>query len=323
MRRRELIACLGAAVTLPAVGRAQEPGRTYRIAYLGPSPRGAPPQAAFFEALGKLGFIEGKNLEQDFRGYSQTPGQFVATAKEIVAGKVDLIVCGGPEPGKAAQQVTKTIPLLVNTDDMVGEGLVPSIAHPGGNTTGVSIRSPDLDGKRLEILLDLLPDARRIDGLAGADTANEPHFTALREAAKARGVEFVIHTAANYGEIAPAIEAAKSAGAQGLNVMGSALLFGSRKVIFERAAALGLPAIYQWPENAREGGLVGYGPSIVQIYRDQISRLAAKILRGANPADLPVELPDKFALAVNLKVAKALGLTVPPGFLGRAEEVIE
>jgi putative ABC transport system substrate-binding protein len=318
------LALAGSALWVrPEASRAQEAGRIYRVAYLGPSPKSAPPQTAFFEALAKLGFVEGKNLEQDLRGYGQTPDQFAQTAKVLVEAKPDLIVCGGPEPGRAAQRATKTIPLIVNTNDMVGEGLVASIARPGGNTTGVSIRSPDLDGKRLEILLELLPGAHRIDGLAGADTATAQHFETLREAARARGIEYVIRAAAAYGEIAPAIEAAKAAGAAGLNVMGSALLFGNRKVIFERTAAVGLPAIYQWLENAREGGLIGYGPSIVQIYRDQISRLAAKILRGAKPADLPVELPDTFSLAVNLKTAKALGLTMPPRIVDRADEVIE
>ncbi|HEX5318481.1 MAG TPA: ABC transporter substrate-binding protein [Stellaceae bacterium] len=323
MRRREVIASLAGLATWPVVARGQEPGRVYRVAYLGPSPIGATPQAAFFEALAKRGFVEGKNLEADKRGYGQRPGQFAETARALVQAKVDLIVCGGPEPGKAAQAATKTIPILVNTDDMMGEGLVKSIAHPEANVTGISIRSPDLDGKRLEILLELLPAARRIAGLAGGDTANPQHFGELRDAAKARGVEFVIRTVDAYGEIAPAIEAAKAAGARGLNVMGSALLFGNRKAIFERTAALGLPAIYQWPENAREGGFVGYGPSIVEIYRAQISRLAVKILLGAKPADLPVELPDKFDLAINLKVAKALGLTVPQVMLAKADEVVE
>lgn len=133
----------------------------------------------------------------------------------------------------------------VNSDDLVGEGLVAAIAHPGGNTTGVSILSPELDGKRFEILLELIPGARRIDALGGSDTANAQHFAALREAAAARGGELVIRTIGRYDEITPAIEAAKAAGAAGLNVLGSALLFGNRKVIFERSAALRLPAIYQ------------------------------------------------------------------------------
>jgi putative tryptophan/tyrosine transport system substrate-binding protein len=324
MRRRELITLVGgAAVAWPLSVFAQEPGRTYRIAYLGPSPRGAPPQFAFFEALGKLGIVEGKNLEVDARGFARRPEQFVQAAKELVQAKPDLILCGGPDPGRAAQQATKTIPLLVNTDDMVGEGLVASIAHPGGNTTGISIHSPTLDAKRFEILLELIPGARSIDALAGSDTANPQHFQELRDAARARGVQLAVRTVGAYGEIAPAIEAAKTSGAAGLNVLGSALLFGNRQVIIERTAALGFPAIYQWPENAREGGLIAYGPSIVRIYREQMSRLALKILRGTKPVDLPVEQPDKFELTINLKTAKTLGLTVPQAILAQADDIIE
>lgn len=308
---------------VPLGARAQESGRTYRIAYLGPSPQGAPPQAAFLEALDKLGFVEGKNLEVDRRGFGRRPEQFMQAAEQLVEAKPDLILCGGPQPGRAAQQMTTTIPLLVNTDDMIGEGLVASIAHPGGNTTGVSVHSPDLDGKRLEILIELIPATRRIDALGGSDTSNEQHFQALREAARARGVELVIRAVRGYGEIAPAIDSAKASGADGLNVLGSALLFGNRKIIFERTATLGLPAIYQWPENAREGGLLGYGPSITRIYAEQMSRLAAKLLRGAKPGDLPVEHPDRFELAINQKVANALGLKVPPTLLAEADEVVE
>lgn len=325
MRRRGFIVLLGGALSAwPFIVRAQDdPGRSYRIAYLGPSPRDAPPQAAFLEALGKLGFVEGKNLEIDTHGFALRPEQFMRAAEDLVQAKPDLIVCGGPEPGRAAQQATKTIPLLVNTDDMVGEGIVASIAHPGGNTTGVSILSPELDEKRFEILVELLPRARRINALAGSDTANAQHFEALQDAARARGVELVIHTVSTYGEIAPAIEAVKASGAAGLNVLGSALLFGNRRVIFERTAALGLPAIYQWPENAHEGGLMGYGPSIVRIYGVQLSRMAANILRGTKPADIPVEHPTRFYLAINLKTAKSLDFAVPQSLLAQADEVID
>jgi len=148
------------------------------------------------------------------------------------------------------------------------------------------------------------------------------HFQALREAARARGVELTIRAVGTYDEIAPAIEAAKASGTAGLNVLGSALLYGNRQVIIERTAALGLPAIYQWPENVREGGLIGYGPSIVRIYGEQISRLAVKILRGAKPADLPVEQPTRFELFVNVRAAKAIGIFVPATLLARADEVI-
>ncbi|HWD57543.1 MAG TPA: ABC transporter substrate-binding protein [Stellaceae bacterium] len=323
MRRRDLFVLAGAAALLPFAARAQRSEHTYRIAYLGPSPASAPPQRAFVAALNKLGFVEGKNLAIDTRGSGQSPGQYEQVARELAAAKPDVIVCGGPEPARAARAATATIPILVNTDDIVGEGLVKSIARPEANITGISIHSPDLDGKRFEILLELLPGARRIDALAGADTANDKHFAALQDAARARGVALTIRTADSYAAIGPAIEAAKNTGAQGLNVLGSALLFGNRRVIFERTAALRLPAIYQWPENADEGGLIGYGPSITRIYAEQISRLAVKLMQGAKPGDLPVELPDKFDMAINQKVAKALDLAVPSLLLAQADEVIE
>jgi putative tryptophan/tyrosine transport system substrate-binding protein len=267
--------------------------------------------------------VEGKNLERETNGYERRPGQFLQTAQQLVQAKPDLILCGGPEAGRAAQQATKTIPLLVTSDDIVGEGLAASTAHLGGNITGVSIFSPELDGKRFEILLESLPAARRIDALAGRDTANTCHFAALQGGARACGVALVIRTVGAYQEIAPAIESAKTAGAAGLNVLGSVLLFGDRTVIFERTAALHLPAIYQWPQNAREGGLIGYGPDLVRIYGDQLSRMAAEILRGTKPADIPVEQPTRFFLAINLKAAQALGLTVSPLLLTQAEEVIQ
>jgi len=324
MKRRTLLGGLGAVAAFwRHAAAAQEPGRVYRIAYLGPSPPGAPPQRAFFAALEKRGYVDGRNLIIDQRGFGQAPGQFPQAAKLLVEAKPDVIVCGGPEPGRAAQAATKTIPLIVNSDDLVGEGLVASIAHPGGNTTGISVHSPDLDGKRFEILLELLPGARRICALAGSDTANEHHFAVLQDAAHAHGVELTIRTVDSYAAIAPAIEAAKTTGAQGLNVLGSALLFGNRQVIFERSVALRLPAIYQWPENAHEGGLIGYGPSITRIYGEQISRLAIRVLQGTGPGDLPVEQPDKFEMTINTKVAKAIDLAIPSLLLARADEVIE
>jgi putative ABC transport system substrate-binding protein len=323
VRRRELARALLGLLAVHRAAYAQAPGRVYRVAYLGPSPLGSPAQRAFFAALGKLGFAEGKNLEVETKGYAQTPGQFSQAAQQLVQTGLDLIICGGPEAGRAALQATKAIPLLVNSDDIVGEGLAASSAHPGGNITGVSIFSPELDGKRFEILLELLPGAHRINALAGGDVADARHFAALQDQARARGVELVIDTLGAYREIAPAIEAAATAGAAGLNVLGSGLLFGNRRIIFERAAALRLPAIYQWPENASEGGLIGYGPSLVAIYRDMLSRMAAEILRGAQPADIPVEYPTRFHLAINLNVADALGLAVPPLLLAQADEVIQ
>jgi len=169
---------------------------------------------------------------------------------------------------------------------MVGEGLVRSLAHPGGNATGVSILATELDGKRQELLIELFPGVRRIAALADSRTAVPKKLQALQDAARARSVELVIHTVGTPEEIAPAIDAAKASGVVGLNVLASPLFVPNQRTIFERTAALGLPAMYQWPEMAQEGGLAGYGPSLVQIFRQHVSRLLVEVLRGTKPADI-------------------------------------
>jgi putative tryptophan/tyrosine transport system substrate-binding protein len=166
---------------------------------------------------------------------------------------------------------------------MVAAGLVASMAHPGGNTTGTSIFSTELDGKRQEILTEIVPGARRIAALADVNTASSGHLEALRDAARARGVELAIYRVAKAEEIAPAIDAAKAAGAQALNVAASLLLRRNELLIRERAAALKLPAIYQWPEMAETGGLAAYGPRLDQLYRNQQTRLLVKLLEAPNP----------------------------------------
>ena len=196
------------------------------------------------------------------------------------------------------------------------------MAHPGGNTTGISILATELDGKRQELLIELLPGARHIAALADFNTTASRQLQALQDTARARGVELSIHQIAKLEEISSAIDAAKAADASGLNVLASPLLFAQRQLIIERTVALRFPAMYQWPETAEEG-LVGYGPRIVQLFRDVLSRQLIKLLQGAKPADIPVEQPTKFELVINLKAAKALGLTIPPLVLARADEVIE
>lgn len=248
--------------------------------------------------------------------------QFASHAAELVKAKVDVIVCAGPAASRTAQQATATIPILATTDDMVGEGLVHSMAHPGGNTTGVSIFATELDGKRQQLLIELLPGVRRIAALADSGSAVPEKLQALQEAARARGIDLVIRTVRTPEEIAPAIEAAKASGDAGLNVLASPLFSANSRVLFERAATLGLPAVYQWPEMAREGGLAAYGPSLVKIYGQLLPRLV-ELLRGVKPADLPIQQPTTFELVVNLRTAKALGLTVPPLLLAQADEEIE
>ena len=282
-----------------------------------------PQNVALFEELRRSGFIEGQNLTIDWREYGQRVELVSEFAPELVKARVDVIMAGGDFGIRAAQQATATIPIVGFTDDMLGSRLVNSLAHPGGNTTGVSLLATDLDGKRQEILIEAAPGLRRMAAFADSGTSSPQQLQALRDAAHARGVELSIHQVAKAEEIAPAIDAAKASNAAALNILASPLLFANRKIIIERAAALRLPAIYQWPEVAEEGGLIGYGPRLVQLYRDLLAMQFVKILRGAKPADLPVEQPTNFGLVINLRTAKEIGHQIPATLVLRADEVIE
>jgi ABC-type uncharacterized transport system substrate-binding protein len=206
---------------------------------------------------------------------------------------------------------------------MLASGLVRSLAEPGGNTTGLSIFATELDGKRQDILIEAVPGIHRMAAIADSNTTAPHRLQALQETARARGVELSIHKISSPDEIVRAIDAAKTSEAAALNVLASPLLYANRRVIIERAAALRLPAIYQWPETAEEGGFAAYGPRLIQLYRGVMARQLARLLQGARPADLPVEQPNKFELAINLATARALGLEVPPTVLARADKVIE
>jgi len=323
MRRREFITLLSGAAGWPLAARGQEAGRVYRLGSLHAAPRDAPHQVALLDELRQLGFVEGQNLTVDWKGYGLSAEQFEQHAAELVNSRVDVIVAGGDAAVRAAQRATSSIPILALTDDMVGQGFVRSLAKPGENTTGVTILASELDGKRQEILIEAVPGVRRIAALADTHTTTPSRLTGLEDAARARGVALSIHRVAQREEIASAIDAAKAADAGALNVLASALLFNNRKIIFDRVATLRLPAAYQWPEMAEQGGLIGYGPLIVQLYRDIMSRQLAKLLRGIKPADLPVEQPTRFELVINLRAAKGIGHEVPPPLVLRADKVIE
>jgi putative ABC transport system substrate-binding protein len=324
MNRREFITLLGgAAAGWPLVARAQEPGRIYRLGDLHLSPRNAPWNVALFEAVKSGGFIDGQNLMIDERGFGLSEDELADHAAAIVKAQVDVIIAAGDPPVRAAQLATKAIPILAAGEDMVGSGFVASLAQPGGNTTGISILSSDLDGKRQEILMEVVPGARHYAALADVNSSSPQRFRTLQDQVRARRAELSIYRVAKTEEIAGAIDAAKRSGAAALNVLASALLFNNRQMILPRVAALGLPTIYQWPEMVEEGGLIGYGPRVERIWGSIFARQLVKLLRGAKPADMPVEQPTTFELAVNLKTAKALGLTIPESFLLRADEAIE
>jgi putative ABC transport system substrate-binding protein len=243
-------------------------------------------------------------------------------AAELAKAQVDAIVAGGAAAARAAQTATRTIPILTLTDDMVGQGLVASLAQPGGNTTGISILATELDGKRQDILMEMMPAARHMALLADANTAAPQNVRVLQEAAGARGVELAVRLIDRPERIVPEIEEARRAGADALNVLASPILYARRLDIFERTAALRLPAIYQSPEFAEEGGLIGYGPRITEMYR-QMARQLAKIFNGEKVGNVPVEQPTTFELAINLQVAKAIGFEVPPLLVLRADKVIQ
>ena len=324
MRRRQFIALVGgAAAAYPLGTRAQEPNRIYRLGELHLSLRSDPWNIALFDAVKPDGFIEGQNLVVDDHGFGLHIDQLANHATAVVKAQVDLITCAGEPAVRAAQQATKSIPIFAVANDMVRSGFVASLAKPGGNTTGVSILATELDGKRQEMLLEVVPGVRRMAALADANDTLPQQLQALQDAARARGVELSIYRVAKAEEIAGAIDAAKASGATALNVLASAMLNNNRQIILPRVAALGLPAIYQFPVVAEEGGLIGYGSSLEQIYRDVGARQLVKLLRGVKPAEIPVEQPTGFELVVNLKTAKTLGLTIPESFLLRADKVIE
>ena len=322
MRRRDFIVLGGAALAWPLAARAQEPGRIYRLGVMTGAARAAPRIAAFFDELKVLGFVEGQNLKIVVSGFDLRDDQFAEVAATLAKAAPDAVFCVSDPAARAAQEAAHTVPIVASSPDLVAAGFVRSLARPGGNITGVSIQGTELNGKRLEILMQAVPSARRIAVLADPRVAQPGELKALENAARARGVELVTFTAGASEQIAPVMDKAKAVGATALNVLTAPLFSFNRRIVIERAAALGLPAIYEWPEMAEEGGLIGYGPRLTLIYR-QLARLLVKVLRGAKPEDLPVEQPTNFDLVINLTTAKALGLTIPEALLVRADKVIE
>jgi putative ABC transport system substrate-binding protein len=326
MRRRKFIGLIGSVAAVPLlwvqVARAQEPGRIYRLGMITGAARQAPRIVAFFDELKGLGFVEEQNLKIVAGGFNLRDDQLAEVAATLAKSAPDVIFCGSPSGVRAIRETIHTVPIVSVSADMVASGFVRSLARPGGNITGVSFLSPELNGKRQEILMEAVPGARRIAALAELNNNQPAELQALQNAARARNLEVAVFTVGAPEQIAPAMDQAKAWGAKALNVLAAPLFSFNRQIVIERATALGLPAIYEWAEMAEEGGLIGYGPRLTLIYR-QLARLIVKVLRGVKPEDIPVEQPTKFDLIVNLKTAKVLGLAIPESLLTRADEVIE
>jgi putative ABC transport system substrate-binding protein len=266
--------------------------------------------------------IEGKNLLVIGNGFGIAYDRVPSLAAAVIAASPDVIVTGPELPIRALQKLTQTIPLVGMTEDMVGEGLVASLAHPGGNTTGISLLSPELDGKRQEILLEAAPGLRKIAILADANVSNPSHLQQLQDAARGRGVESLVRGVAKRDDVIPAIKDVKAAGAQAINFLATPMFSVDAVKFIAQVRESGLASIYQWPEDAEDGALSAYGPRYTEMYRLR-ARIVMKVLQGIKPTDIPVQQPAKFELVVNLKTAKAIGVDVPNSLLLRADKVIE
>jgi putative ABC transport system substrate-binding protein len=290
--------------------------------FLLPTPRESPAVVALFDELRLNGFIEGQNLTVLPGGFGVPNDQIASVAASLVAASPDVIDAGPELPLRALQKLTRTIPLIGLSEDMVGTGLVVSLARPGGNITGISLLSPELDGKRQELLIEAVPGVRKIAILADANVTEPAHLQELQDAARGRGIEVLVRGVAKRGDVIAAINDVKASGAQAINFLSTPMFSVNAADFIRHVTSLHLPSIYQWPEDAEDGALIAYGPRYLEMYRER-ARMTVKVLRGAKPADIPVEQPTLFELVINLKTAKAIGQEVPSGLLQRADKVIE
>jgi putative ABC transport system substrate-binding protein len=325
IRRRELIVTLGgAAAAWPLVARAQEARKLPTIGFLGSSTplNWNPWTAAFMQRLRELGWIEGRTVAIEYRWAEGRSERFGEIAAEFVRLKVDVIVAGGNGVA-AAKQATSVIPIVFPLAvDPVGSGFVASLARPGGNVTGLSLQATDLASKRVEILHELLPDLRRMAIIGNVDYDGTVREIGEAQAAAAKlGLNVDVLEIRHARDVVPAFETLKS-GTQALYVCPDALVNANHARINTLALGSRLATMHGVRDYIGAGGLMSYGPSTTDLFR-RAGDLVDKILKGAKPADLPVEQPTKFELVINLTTAKALRLTIPEAFLLRADEVIE
>jgi putative ABC transport system substrate-binding protein len=326
VRRREFITLLGgaAAAAWPLAARAQQPGRLPTIGFLGAATASAWSQwaGAFTQRLDELGWIGGRTVAIDYRWAEGRSERFADIAAEFVRLKVDVIVTGGGAV-PAAKRATSLIPIVFAVaNDPLGIGLVSSLARPGGNVTGLSLQAPDLAGKRVGLLREVVPSLRRLAIMANIGNPGAVlEMSEVRAAARTLGLDATALEIRRVEDITPAFDALQGH-ADALYICSDALMAGNFGRINTLALGLRLPTTQGSREYLEAGGLISYGPNIPDLFR-RAGEYVDKILRGAKPADLPVEQPTKFDLIINLTTAKALGLTIPESFLLRADEVIE
>ena len=328
MRRRDLLSLAAAgAIAWPLAARAQQKAMPV-VGFLStgnasPGPV-APLVAAFRQGLSETGYVEGQNVTIEYRWAEGHYDRLPALAADLVGRKVDVIVStGGTPTALAAKNATSTIPIVFRAGtDPVGDGLVASLARPGGNLTGVSMIIDELTPKRLELLSELVPQAKVIALLVNPkNPATENVMRDVQEAARVKGLQLPILKANSESEIDAAFATLVQLQAGALVVAADPFLTSRREQLVALATRHAVPAIYAWREFAEAGGLISYGSSLTTAFR-QLGNYAGKILKGAKPADLPVQQPTRFELVINLKTAKALRLTIPQSLLLRADDVI-
>jgi putative tryptophan/tyrosine transport system substrate-binding protein len=320
MRRREFLTLLGGAAAWPLVARAQQGAKMPRIGIVDD----APMWQTFRQALRELGYVEGKTVNYEYRYSEGAPDRLAAVVGELIRRPVDLIATFGTPPTEAAKAATTTIPIvMIGVGDPVGTGLVASLARPGGNITGNTVLSPDLGAKRLQILREAIASTSRVAYLANPDNAST--ITTLAEmklAAASAGMTLIGVEVGSGTDLGSAFTAMLRARPDALLVSNDPLHQLRIDWIISFLAQNRLPGMFQAKENVAAGGFMAYGASVPDLFR-RAAGYVHRILQGARPADLPVELPTKFDLAVNLRTARALGLDLPPLLVARADEVIE
>ncbi len=326
-RRTWLLGALGLLVA-PLAGEAQAPGKIHRIGLLAGSGPGTPEAShlweGFFAGLRELGYVEGRNLVIESRWYGNATEQLPALAAELVRLPLDVLVVGTTPAPEAAKRATSTIPIIMlSHPDPVGSGLAVSLAKPGGNVTGLSPIFSELRGKQLQLLTDVVPGLDRVAVLTNPAISSQAlDLRDLRIAAESLKVRLQVVEARAPGEFAGAFSAAARKRAGALIVFAGSLFFSHRARLVELAAQHRLVSMYTFREFVAVGGLMAYGADLRHNWR-RGAWYVDRILKGAKPADLPIEQPTKFDLTINLKTAKALGLTIPPSVLARADEIIE
>jgi putative ABC transport system substrate-binding protein len=326
MKRRRFISLLGGATAWPLVARAQEAGRVYRIGFLGNSTAALEVNLVepFRDGLRNLGYIEGRNILIEYRWAEGKYERFPALIAELIALKVDAIVTAGTPASLAVKMAATAIPLvMVAVGDPVATGLVASLGRPGGNITGLTSISSEMAGKRLELLREVVPKLSHIAVLWNAASPIQLiDERETRAAAKVLGVKMLSLGVRTGEEIEDALTTIVRERPGALLVLADRLFLHHRTRIMDFAAQHRLPGVHAYRELVEVGGLMSYGPSYADMHR-RAATYVDKILKGAKPADLPVEAPIKFELVINHKAAKAIGLEIPPVLLARADEVIE